>query len=409
MMREDNGRTFGMRESDTPGPSHSLVPSKARSDASSPWSRKRYWLPALLLVSLFLAIVTWYALGEPSPARTLRHPTAPIRAAAFSPDGVSLACGDQQGRILLWNVATGDVTATLDGRPGPLRSLAFSPDGRTLAALTVSSKLILWDMKTGERQVLQEDQDEHGEVVANPNAVNRLPSTARAVTYAPDGRTVATAHHFIRLGRPPGEIRLWDVNTGKSSGVLTCDAGVEAVAYAPDGAALAAGTVKGDILVWDTATLAARDAPGPAGGRAGESLAFSPDGRFLAYGGGWGSGLQDVTLWDVRTREQKSVGRGDGDTSYITSFAFSPNGRILAVGGNVRTTAAAAGLTSFGRAGRVQLWVVATREPLATLAYDGRVSFVLVSPDGKHLAVGDGGMAVRIWTLDSVAPDKVIR
>ncbi len=57
------------------------------------------------------------------------------------------------------------------------------------------------------------------------------------------------------------------------------------------------------------------------------SVAFSPDGRYLAAGTGGGSSVQliDTTTWAVaRTLE--------GHTDWVFSVAFSPDGRLPASG-----------------------------------------------------------------------------
>jgi WD40 repeat protein len=57
---------------------------------------------------------------------------------AFSPNGTTLAVGDQGGDTYLWNLATRTITATL-ADPGATAaqdavfSVAFSPDGTILA------------------------------------------------------------------------------------------------------------------------------------------------------------------------------------------------------------------------------------------------------------------------------------
>jgi WD40 repeat protein len=51
---------------------------------------------------------------------------------AFSPDGKTLASGDISGRVVLWNIATGQDLLTLHPYDGPVWGMTFTPDGRAL-------------------------------------------------------------------------------------------------------------------------------------------------------------------------------------------------------------------------------------------------------------------------------------
>jgi hypothetical protein len=51
---------------------------------------------------------------------------------AMTPDGRTLAGGDANGVVSLWDIATGDLALRLD-LPGPILCLAFSRDGNWLA------------------------------------------------------------------------------------------------------------------------------------------------------------------------------------------------------------------------------------------------------------------------------------
>ena len=59
-----------------------------------------------------------------------------------------------------------------------------------------------------------------------------------------------------------------------------------------------------------------------------KSLAFSPNGKILASGGGWDD--KTIYLWDTTTGQfQKTL---KGHTGAVTSLAFSPDGKTLASG-----------------------------------------------------------------------------
>jgi WD40 repeat protein len=98
-------------------------------------------------------------------------------------------------------------------------------------------------------------------------------------------------------------------------------------------------------------------------------VAYSPDGKTLASGGGW-EGDRTIKLWNVqRGKEQATL---DGHTDGVRCVAFSPDGKTLASGGYDYT---------------IKLWDVQTGKKLTTLkGHTGWVTSVAYSPDGKTLA-----------------------
>jgi hypothetical protein len=140
------------------------------------------------------------------------------------------------------------------------------------------------------------------------------------VAYAHDGAALAAGGD--------GAVRIWDARTSELVRELAGHpGGVRSVAYAHDGAALAAGGSGGLVRIWDARTgELVRELAGHAG--AVHSVAFAPDGAALAAGGSGGL----VRIWDARTGEQQR--QIAGHTGPVSSVAYAPDGTILASAGD---------------------------------------------------------------------------
>jgi WD40 repeat protein len=159
---------------------------------------------------------------------------------------------------------------------------------------------------------------------------------------------------------------------------------VHRVVYSPDGKHLASISYN-EVILWDTQTGQKVVTPkGPMSLIC--SVAFSPDGKLLAYAGSgydsrtknrWG----EFRLLDVATGQEKASFKGHADC--VQSLAFSPDGKRLASASKDRT---------------VQVWDTQTWEEVFTFRGHTRpVYSVVFSPDGKRLASASFDKTVRIW------------
>jgi WD40 repeat protein len=81
------------------------------------------------------------------PARGVQI-TAGVGALTFSPDGVTLAVGDQAGGVRLFPVMGGP-ERSIGQLAGPVRGLVFNPDGSLLAARAEDGSIAVWRVSDG--------------------------------------------------------------------------------------------------------------------------------------------------------------------------------------------------------------------------------------------------------------------
>jgi WD40 repeat protein len=336
---------------------------------------------------------------------TFRGHKTKIWCLAFSSDGKILATGDgSPGEIKLWEVATGEEIATLSPGSLTVRTMAFFPNG-TLA--TGGSKVLLWDLSTRcVQSTLQGDFhvacSPDGKTLAVQRGDGRVRKLVDAATgeeratlkghmddiyqmsFSPDGKRLATASW-------DGTVKLWHVGTGQELLTFRGPGGVAwCAAFAPDGRTLAIGSGKypdGRVTLWRAAAeeelkREEKEAP-PASSLLPEhpdhvlTVALSPDGRWLASGGGdpWTRNRPEaVRIWDMTVGKEWGLLEGHGGA--IRQVTFSPDGTRLATASADRT---------------VKVWNVGSRRELFTLTgHSAPPKCVAFSPDGRWLVAGAG-------------------
>jgi WD40 repeat protein len=261
-------------------------------------------------------------------AATLRKITAvrsvpgEANSVAISPDGEQLAARGLDGALKLWDIASGRALRTLGQRSAPLRAVAFSPDGRLLAAETGGNPLLpgvgditLWDLATGEKTATLRGRgvafspDGRRLAFATGNAVKVYDLAAQQELLSLEGHTaevlaVAFDRDGARLasGSRDRTGRIWDARTGQILRELRGHTStISGVAFHPGGQRLATASLdagqggKGEVILWDVATgRQALSLPGNL------VVAFSGDGTRLAAAAADVYLASDVRVWDAR-------------------------------------------------------------------------------------------------------------
>jgi hypothetical protein len=152
-----------------------------------------------------------------------------VVSVAFAADGKVALSGGLDRAIKLWDVATGKLLRTFPLRNGVLSSVAFSPDGWRVLSGGADNLVRVWDTFTGA---------ELARLVGHTDAVS-------CVTVAPDGERAASAGH-------DGTVRLWDLRTRKELRRFAGHVGnVLCVTFTPDGESLLSGGDDATVRIWD--------------------------------------------------------------------------------------------------------------------------------------------------------------
>ncbi|MFH0903169.1 MAG: protein kinase [Pseudomonadota bacterium] len=306
------------------------------------------------------------------------------------------------GRTLWWRLERDPLVWRKD-LGAAVTAVTFSPDGKTVAAAANTRLVHLFEVDTQRVRFLR-----------------GLAGDATSLAFAPDGQRLAA-------GTVAGAIALFDLDKRVTRTVAGHSNVVWGLAFSPNGRQLASASEDRTVRIWDTdSAKLVRVLAGDESAIRG--VAFGPDGSSLAY-----HSARLVHLLDVATWSEKKALAGNHGT--VCGLAFSSDGSWLAGGASdgsillwdattgsqravlvghatssVRSLAASKDnrtVASGNRDGSIRVWDVTTgRERNSLLGHRSLVYSVSFSPDGSTLASGSADESMKLWRVAIRPPGK---
>jgi Tol biopolymer transport system component len=289
-------------------------------------------------------------------ATEVESPVGYVHNISWNPEGSLLAINAGTDSLTLWNTGTAELQAFDFKASNRDHGVSISPSGTRIAAKTVDG-IVIWDTRTGHYQTWDLERP-------------------YVMSWCPESMLLAAV-----CFRDNGLVRIFNADNGEQKSLEGHRSHSHSLAWSPDGSLLASGggPGEGEIRIWNIGTGKCDEVL--SGNRSMiKTLAWSPDGKRLAAG----SEDNSIRLWAPYTDNNPRM--LSGHISQVQSVAWSPDGQRLA---------------STGRGNRLIVWdpvtgLEAFSIDCAVNVFDGGI--VRWSPDGHTLAVISEG---RVKILDA--------
>ena len=313
-----------------------------------------------------------------------------VRCLALDPAGDEVACGMDNGTVLILDVSSGEVLRTFMGHTQSVTDLAYSRDGMRIVSCSYDGTMRVWDATKYATDTTP---------AGGTSWDSGLSSTANSLGY----KSAVISHDGSRLvcGYSNGTLEVertdrWDRECGPLSRE---NYRFNYAAFSPDGSViLSAGRL--EMTLWDATTGSLRAhfpvgshiapvhdtmwsgilgyAPLCFGGHSSLAM-FSHDSQYLVVGSNDEALLRNVAAGQL-------IRRFSGHRRRVICVAFSLDAARIATGSEDKS---------------IIIWNVNTGASLVTMTSTGSVHCVAFSATGERVAPGSLDGHVSVWNADT--------
>ena len=321
-------------------------------------------------------IALWNLDDERPESRHFRGHAKKTWSAAFSPSLEWILSAGDDRTAMIWDVASGELLATLTGHTHSVVHAVFSADGHRVLTTSFDGTVKLWDW--------------NGEEAREIHTVRGDPAGGWEGVFLP------TDPSQLLVACNNGSVKQWDLNAIQPLR-LEHDQPVITVAFLHDGSRILTGGVDGVVRLWNLETLKVEKTfpEGTDGIGVGpiERLVISPDERWFVAAA---TDAKSVNVWDLLSGREKYP--AIQHSAAVHAVAISRDGQWIATGGDdelahVWQAADGQHYAEF-RGDRDRRWAPGVSAP--GLPADGVVSLAFST---ERLWVGRRSGQVAIWDV----------
>lgn len=332
---------------------------------------------------------------------------------ACSRDGQVVASGDSAGMISLWDAASGQRMRRFNAHIGGVRAIDFSPIKDCFASVGRDNRLRIWDCESAEEVRSHEEfipncvkYSPDGRCIATGTgmkarvrdaasgeilrSIRKKIYVVNSLGYSHDGRRIAIGHY---------DVDILDLAAGRETSVYSGARGVWSVAFSPDGKTLVIGSLQEGLILCDTDSGSRLRLLSPATYSGGDvySVAYAPNDARIASGSIDGK----IRLWNT---DGQPVRHPRENRYYLSCATFSPDDKYVLTGsdnGVVTSWNAKTGQVAWrdGLSFRkiTNLWFTNNRTTLAVKAHP--TSNFEDRPADWELHIWDSRQGEKLWMI----------